>query len=130
MTRCCGAVLIVFLAFSISFAHVAAGKCRGGVVPDDVSMVTAKAFLRSQGEPDYAEFEYRVLGKIVDGCRVVAVAVTPDAFDSEILVFIGRRGVVRAVSPDGEPFFDVRGDRLSGLARSTPFPLVAEDESD
>lgn len=81
-------------------------------------------FLKSEGDSGYEEFQYRVMSKALDGCYVVAATMTPDAFDSETLIFIGRDGVVRAVAPNGEPFFDIRGDRAWGLRPSKTYPFV------
>lgn len=114
--------LIVFMASSCAFG--ANPRCKVASIQGDVLINTSKMFLKSEGEPDYEEFEYRVIDNVVDGCYVVGAATTPDAFDSEILIFIGRDGVVRAVAPDGKPFFDTRGDRESGLLSLKTFPLV------
>lgn len=118
------AVCLFSMMIATSCAYNVAPRCKGTIVDDDVLINTSKMFLKSEGEPDYGEFQYRVMNGMLEGCRVVAVLTTPDAFDSEILISIGRDGVVRAVAPDGEPFFDIRGDRAWGLRPTKAYPLV------
>jgi hypothetical protein len=112
------------LLLATSCASTGAPGCSGADVPGEVLIDTSKMFLKREGEVGYADLAYRVMDGGVDGCHVVAASITPDAFDSDILIFIGQRGVVRAVAPNGEPFFHVHGDRGHGLPRAAPFPLV------
>ena len=119
--------ILMFLFFAVtasSCAHNSNPRCVEASVHHDVLINTAKMFLKSEGEPDYEVFQYRVFDNLRDGCYVVAAAVTPDAFDSEILILIGRDGVIRAVAPNGESFFEIRGDRAWGTRPSKAYPLV------
>lgn len=116
-------VCLLLASTASSCAHISNPRCVDASIQDDVLIITSKLFLKSEGEPDYDVFQYRVIDHLLNGCYVVAAAVTPDAFDSEILIFIGRDGVVRAVAPNGDPFFDIRGDRALGLRSSKKYPL-------
>lgn len=112
------------MLFPLACAHIEPLGCGGAAVSDEIALTTAKRFLASQGEAGASEFEYRIIGTSAEGCRLVAAAISPDAFDSDIMITVGGRGVVRAASPSGEPFFDTRGDHAWGVNRSRPFPLT------
>ena len=112
------------LLIATSCASIRAPLCAASDVPDDVLIETSTLFLARESGVNAADVAYRVLHGGVDGCHVVAASIAPEAFDSEILISIGPRGVMRAVAPNGEPFFDVHGDRGHGLPRAAPFPLV------
>lgn len=119
--------LVVFIFIATSCAHGLDLVCVEGDSSDEVLLRTARMFIESEGEDDYDEVQYKVIEYKFNGCSVVAVDFAPNSLDSEALVFIDRYGVVRATSPSGEPFFDIRGDRYYGLRPSKRYPLQKLD---